>query len=83
MNTKRKPHVPHNSYPDLVSKEQIQTYLLKRTGVLVTKQRIGRWISSGEIRLIKFPRREGGGHYTRRLYLDALVRKYSASPAMP
>jgi hypothetical protein len=46
----------------------------------VTSHRIARWISSGEIPLIKYPKREGGGYYTRRLYLDNLIKRYSTSP---
>jgi hypothetical protein len=70
---------PLYGYPDMIPKKQIQTYLRKHTGILVTSHRIARWISSGEIPLIKYPKREGGGYYTRRLYLDNLIKRYSTS----
>ena len=65
------------SYPDLIRREQIQAYLRKHTGILVSKQRIGRWITAGEIRLIKIPQRQGGGWWTRKSYLNELIRHYS------
>jgi len=77
MNTKDRKKKPALTYHDLVPKNQIQTYLLKHTGQLVTPRRIALWIKSGDIPLIKFPRREGGGLRTRRVWLDALIRKYS------
>lgn len=68
---------PRKSYPDLIQRKQIQTYLRKQTGVLVTQCRIGLWIARGEIPLIHFPKKEGGGYYTRRLWLDTLIKRYS------
>jgi hypothetical protein len=65
-------------YPDLVPRDQIQTYLRKHTGTLVSKNRIGRWIAAREIRMISVPCRGGYKWYTRRAYLEELVRRYSA-----
>ena len=64
-------------YPDLVPRQQIQTYLLKHTGTLVSKRRIGNWIAAGEIRLISVPCCGGYKWFTRRAYLDELIVKYS------
>lgn len=64
-------------FPDAVPHAQIAVYLLKRTGVRVTKHRITRWINNGEIPLIRRPRQEGGGLFTRKCYLDKLIEKYS------
>ena len=64
-------------YPDLIQKDRIQQWLYERTGTRVSKCRIGRWITTGEIPLIQRPRRYGGGQYTRGVYLDALIARYS------
>jgi len=70
---KRRP----DPYPDLIPRTQIQTYLRKRTGTLVTKHRITRWITTGEIPMIQRPRWAGGGMFTRKVYLDTLIARHS------
>ncbi|MBE3045968.1 hypothetical protein IMZ48_26200 [Candidatus Bathyarchaeota archaeon] len=65
-------------YSDLVPRAQIQTYLRKHTGQLVSKNRIGRWIAAGEIRMIKVPCAGGHKWFTRRAYLESLITRYSA-----
>jgi len=65
-------------YPDLLRKDQIQTYILKRTGTLVSKQRIGGWIARGELWIMQRSVRYGGGRFTRKLWVDNLIKKYSA-----
>jgi hypothetical protein len=63
---------------DLLALDQVAAYIIKRTGTLVTRTRIGRWINSGELpTLRRFGR--GGYHVTRRCYVDDLIRKYTAS----
>ncbi len=65
--------------PNWIPREQVQTWLHKRTGVLVTERRIGRWIVRGELHTVKVPRRrEGAGLYVTKDSLEALVRKYRA-----
>jgi hypothetical protein len=66
-------------YPDMVPKDQIQTVILKMTGTLVTKRRIGDWISQGEIRMISVPCCGGHKWYTRRTYLEGLIARYAVS----
>ncbi len=63
---------------DLIPRAQIQQYLLKRTGTLVTKTRIGNWIGRGELRLVQIPRRcewcKPGLYVTRQSLKDLIVR---------
>lgn len=67
----------HDPYPDLLRRDQIQAYFFKRTGTLVTLHRIGRWIAAGEIPMIRRPRRYGGGWFTRKAWLEALIARHS------
>jgi hypothetical protein len=63
---------------DAVPHNQIQTHIRKMTGTLVSKQRIGRWISAGELRMLKVPCRGGYRYFTRMAWLRDLIEKYSA-----
>lgn len=69
-------HKPPAWHKTLIPRAQIQAYLFKRTGTLVSKRRIGDWIARGEIKQISVPC--GGGYkwYTTRKYLDALIDRY-------
>jgi hypothetical protein len=70
-------------YPDLTPRKQIREYLHEQTGMWVTEQRIGRWITLGEIRMISVPCRGGYKWFTRRAYLAELVEKYTYGPVPP
>ena len=65
------------TYPDLIRRDQIQAYLRKQTGVLVSKQRIGRWIAKGELRTVAEPCAGGNRWYVTRRSLEALIRRYA------
>lgn len=62
--------------PDWIPREQIQAVLRKKTGVLVSKQRIGRWINTGELKTLKAPSGRGYRSYTTEAWLDSLVEKH-------
>lgn len=69
------------SVTDLIPRDQIQTYLRKRTGTLVSKQRITRWVNAGELRTVRIPRRCKWckpGLYISRQSLETLISRYSA-----
>ena len=61
---------------DLLFLDQIQTYILKMTGTLVTKARVGRWIARGKLVVMCLP---GRPRYrvTRKRYVNDLIRRYS------
>jgi len=64
-------------YKDTLLREQIADYVHRRTGVLLTKYRIGRDIRCGAIRTIKRPRIYGGGVFTRKAWLEDYIRDNS------
>jgi hypothetical protein len=67
-------------YPDLVGRKEVRDYLHEKTGQLVSEQRIGKWISEGEIRMVSVPCSGGYQHYTRRVYLNELIARHTFSP---
>jgi hypothetical protein len=64
--------------PDWIPRERIRAAIRKRTGTLVSEQRIGRWIVSGELQMLKAPSGRGYRWYTTGAWLDELIRRYSA-----
>lgn len=61
---------------DLLALDQIQGYIRKRTGTLVSRQRIGRWINRGELVVMRLPGRKKY-RVTRKAHVDDLIRRYS------
>ncbi len=63
---------------DLLTLDQVAPYILHGTGTLVTRCRIGRWISSGDLLTL---RRSGRGGYmaTRKKFVDDLIEKLTVS----
>jgi hypothetical protein len=61
---------------DLLLREQIIPYIAKQTGTTVSPCRVGRWIASGDLLMLK---RSGRGAYyvTRKCLVDQLIAKYS------
>ena len=70
---RRRTHIP-----DLLLREQIVPFIYKRTGVYVTETRIGRWIASGDLLMLRRTGR-GGFYATRKRFVDDLIKKYTAS----
>ena len=66
------------TYPDWVLRAQVQAYLHKRTGTLVTTWRITHWITAGELRTVKVPTCGGYKHYVTKESLEKLIAHYSA-----
>ena len=66
------------THPDWVPRAQVQAYLRKRTGTLVTKYRITHWITTGELRTVKAPCCGGYKHYVTKESLEKLIAHYSA-----
>jgi predicted deacylase len=63
---------------DLLLLDQVQSYIAKQTGTLVTRCRIGRWVASGDLLTL---RRSGRNGYraTRKAFVNDLIEKYTAS----
>jgi len=64
-------------YSDIVPIDGIQDYLYRKTGTLIKKPRISRYVRSGAIRTITRPHRAGGGTFTRRAWLDEFIQENS------
>ena len=62
---------------DLLFMDMVIPYIHKRTGATVTRCRVGRWVSSGDLPVLRLP---GYRKYrvTRRKLIDDLIKKYSA-----
>jgi len=61
---------------DLLLREQIIPYILHQTGTLVTPCRVGRWIASGDLLMLRLPGRPSY-RATRKPYVNLLIKKYS------
>ena len=66
----------HTRIADLLLLDQIQNYIYRQTGTLVSRQRIGRWINRGELVVMRLPGRKKN-RVTRKRYVDDLIRRYS------
>lgn len=66
----------HLDNPDYIPVSKIQTYLTKRTGVVLTRRQIGYWIGQGEIKVLHMLRRLGGGRWTRKSWLEEFVQRH-------
>lgn len=64
-------------YADSIPKDRIAAYIYKRTGAQVSRQRIARWINSGQLAMMKRPRCLGGGCFTRKKWVDDLIAAYA------
>jgi hypothetical protein len=60
-----------------IPRDRIQAVIRKRTGVLVTEQRIGGWITAGELRMLKVPSGRGYKWYSTPEWIDDLIRRHS------
>lgn len=65
------------TYPGFIPRDRIRAVIRKRTGTLVSERRIGRWINTGELRMLKVP--SGGGYrwFSKDEWIDELIRRYS------
>ena len=63
---------------DLLFMDMVIPYIHKRTGTTVTRCRVGRWINSGDLSVLRLP---GYRKYrvTRRCYVDGLICKFTAA----
>jgi len=63
--------------PNWVPRKLVRAWLLNRTGTLVSEQRIGRWLSSGELRTVKVPCMGGYKHYVTKESLEDVIKRNS------
>jgi len=61
---------------DLLFMNQVIPFIAKRTGTTVTSCRVGRWVSSGDLVVLRLP---GYRKYrvTRKKFVDDLIKRYS------
>ena len=60
--------------PDLLHQKEIQNYILRQTGVTLTKQQIVRLIKSGEIKSFKMPQNRWA---TTKRAINEFIRKHT------
>ncbi|MEN6534525.1 MAG: hypothetical protein ABFD89_12735 [Bryobacteraceae bacterium] len=65
------------TYPGYIPRKRIRAVIRKKTGTLVSEQRIGRWINTGELQMLKVPSGCGYCWFTKDAWIEDLIRRYS------
>jgi hypothetical protein len=71
-------------YPDCVHVSRIGDYIYERTGVRVSQRRVNGWMRTGELLHMEVPPcASNRRHWTRKVWIDAVIEKYTCAEETP
>lgn len=62
---------------DLIKIIDVQQYIFKKTGTMITNYKLYYWVKSGELPLVKPQDKDKRYRWTLKRYVDQLIERYS------